>query len=414
MKIQEVPVESISSYARNPRRHPPRQIELLAQSIKEFGFTVPVLVDKDGILIAGHGRLEAARKLGLGKVPAVRMDDLSPTQVKKLRLLDNKLAQLAEDDVENLKAELADLDDKELSILFGFDDLDLGLAPEGDPDACPDVPEGPAVTKKGDTYRLGGHLLVCGDSLSTETVSRLLGGKKASMTFTDPPYLMDFQGAISGEGKKSKHGAKIANDDLKLGSADGRAFMDGFCRQVKDWTDGAWYMTFYRLGIDHLFESFSASGLKWRNMVIWKKEHLNLSNSDYKALYEPMAVGWSDDWTPVFYGWEELHEFHGRKGEVDVWELPMPSVWEIARTKKNDLHPTMKPVALVERCVKNSSLPGETVLDLFAGSGTTLIACERTNRLARLVELEPKYCDVIVKRWEEFTGKKAERIPAKS
>lgn len=170
------------------------------------------------------------------------------------------------------------------------------------------------------------------------------------------------------------------------------------------------YITFYRLGIDKLFTALGRANLRWRNLVIWRKNNHNLSNSDYKSMYEPMVVGWDDDYVPIFYGWEEKHAWNGRKNERDVWEVAAPSVWEIDKTKRNELHPTMKPVELMTRAISNSSKVGNVVLDPFLGSGSTLIAAEKTGRVCYGMELDPKYVDVIVKRWEDYTGKKAKKV----
>ena len=156
-----------------------------------------------------------------------------------------------------------------------------------------------------------------------------------------------------------------------------------------------------------MFDALKANGLRYRNLIIWKKNHLNLSNSDYKSIYEPMILGWANDYQPIFYGWNIDHPWHGLKGETDVWDVSLPSLWEIERTKKNDLHPTMKPVELIVRSIQNSSKVGDTVLDFFGGSGSTLIAAEKTGRLARVLEIDQRYCDVIVRRWQDFTGKQA-------
>ena len=213
---------------------------------------------------------------------------------------------------------------------------------------------------------------------------------------------MNFTGAIDGKGNtRSKHD-KIANDSMS--KEDGERFLRDITTMIKVKVNGAFYVSFYRLGIEWMMRAMTDVGLKWRNLIIWKKNQINLSNSDYKSIYEPILFGWADDYHAVLYGWGDKHFFRGSKGQPDAMEVGIPSVWEIERTKKNSLHPTVKPVALVERSVLNSSLPGETWLDLFGGSGTTLIACQMTGRKARLMELEPKYVDVICRRYAMFTG----------
>ena len=231
---------------------------------------------------------------------------------------------------------------------------------------------------------------MCGDSTSIDAVDKLMP-ETANMIFTDPPYLMDFTGGIHADGSKSfnaKHGG-IKND--KMSEQDGNDFLDAINSVITSKVDGAFYITFYRLGIDKYFASMERTGLKCRSLVIWDKGNHTLSNSDYMSMYEPM-----------FYGWVNNHKFYGGKNGMDIWR--------IKRTAKNDLHPTMKPVELVEKAVLDGSAVNGIVLDLFGGSGTTLIACEKNGRYARIMELDPKYCDVIVKRWEDFTGKKAELL----
>lgn len=229
------------------------------------------------------------------------------------------------------------------------------------------------------------------------------------MVFTDPPYLMAFEGSVHDDGSKSQNSkyGSIQND--KMTRREGAQFLESICRAIKKNCSGAYYVCFYRLGIDWLLEAMNRTALKWRAQIIWKKNNFNLSNSDYKSIYEPIIMGWADDYRPIFYGWNLGHEWYGRKNERDVWEIELPSIWEIPKTKKNDLHPTMKPVELVERAILNSSRPGGSVLDMFSGSGTTLIAAERRGRSCFAMELDPQYCDVTVNRWEEFTGEKANK-----
>jgi DNA modification methylase len=215
-----------------------------------------------------------------------------------------------------------------------------------------------------------------------------LGGGRADMLFTDPPYLMDFTGGIHADGSKSfnaKHGV-IKND--KLSDKEGESFLDSINFIIKKYVNGSFYISFYRLGIDKYFNSLLRNGIQCRSLLIWDKGNHTLSNSDYMSMYEP-----------IFYGWIDKHDFFGGNNGVDIWQ--------IKRTSKNELHPTMKPVELVEKAILNSSKKNQTVLDLFGGSGTTAIAAEKNNRIAYLMELDPKYCDVIVIRWQDYTGKKA-------
>jgi len=395
--IQYIEVSKLIPYANNARTHDDNQITQIASSIKEFGFNNPILIDDNNGIIAGHGRLMAAKKLGLVEAPTIKLSHLSDAQRKAYILADNRIAMNSGWDNELLALELKELDgDIDLSLLgFDADELNALINPveltDGltDEDAVPDVPDEP-ITKLGDIYQLGNHRLMCGDSTSIDAVEKLMP-ETANMIFTDPPYLMDFTGGIHADGSKSfnaKHGG-IKND--KMSEDDGNDFLDAINSIIKIKVDGAFYITFYRLGINKYFASMDRTGLQCRSLVIWDKGNHTLSNSDYMSMYEPM-----------FYGWVNNHKFYGGKNGMDIWR--------IKRTVKNDLHPTMKPVELVEKAILDGSQINAIVLDLFGGSGTTLIACEKNNRKARLMELDPKYCDVIVRRWEEFTGKKAELL----
>ena len=398
-KLEWRSVSTLIPYARNSRTHSDEQIAQIAASIKEFGWTNPILIDGDNGIIAGHGRLSAARKLGHEEVPVIELKDLTETQRKAYIIADNRLALNAGWDNEMLTIELNELlaDNFALDIL-GFDPKELAalLEPdvvEGltDEDAVPDIPDEPK-TKLGDIYQLGNHRLMCGDSTSIDAVDKLMP-ETANMIFTDPPYLMDFTGGIHGDGSKSfnaKHGS-IKND--KMSDKKGDDFLDAINSVITSKVDGAFYITFYRLGINKYFASMERTGLKCRSLVIWDKGNHTLSNSDYMSMYEPM-----------FYGWVNNHKFYGGKNGMDIWR--------IKRTAKNDLHPTMKPVELVEKAVLDGSAINGIVLDLFGGSGTTIVACEKHNRHSRIMELDPKYCDVIVKRWEDFTGKKSMLVTA--
>lgn len=392
--IQYKKTKDLIPYARNSRTHSDDQVVQIASSIKEFGFTNPVLVDEEGGIIAGHGRVMAAKKLNLAEVPTITLEGLSEAQKKAYIIADNKLALNAGWDNELLMIELDDLKDSEYDLdLTGFSADEIAdLMPEQvtegltDEDAVPEVPEVPH-TVLGDVWILGKHRVMCGDSTSIDAVEKLMP-ETANMIFTDPPYLMDFTGGIHADGSKSynsKHGG-IKND--KMSDKDGDDFLDAINSIIKIKVDGAFYITFYRLGINKYYASMDRVGLKCRSLVIWDKGNHTLSNSDYMSMYEPM-----------FYGWVNNHKFYGGKNGMDIWR--------IKRTIKNDLHPTMKPVELVEKAIEDGSQINSLVLDLFGGSGTTVIAAEKHGRLARVMELDPKYVDVIIKRWQDFTGKKA-------
>ena len=397
MQITEVKVEALIPYAKNSRTHDDAQVAQIAASIKEFGWTNPILVDGEKGIIAGHGRLMAARKLGMTQVPVIELKGMTEAQKKAYVIADNKLAMNAGWDNDFLTLELKDLEDEGFDLsLTGFDDKELDAllnvieGTEGltDEDDVPAVPEEPK-TKLGDVYILGNHRLMCGDSTSTDAVDLLMENKKADMVFTDPPYNMDFTGGIHADGSKSfnaKHGG-IKND--KMSQSEAADFFDAINSIIYAYCVGAFYITFYRLGIGEYWKSLERVNLKVRSLIIWDKGNHTLSNSDYMSKYEPIFYGWTGD----------NHKFYGGNNGMDIWE--------IKRTAKNDLHPTMKPVELIEKALEDASKSGNLVLDLFGGSGSTMIACEKLGRKARLMELDPKYCDVIVKRWEDFTGKTA-------
>ena len=397
MQIKEVEVTALIPYAKNSRTHDDAQIAQIAASIKEFGWTNPILVDGDKGIIAGHGRLMAARKLGMAKVPVIELKTLSKAQKQAYIIADNRLALNAGWDNTMLTIELNELLENKFALeILGFDkdELDALLNPieetEGltDEDFVPEVPDEPK-TKLGDIYILGNHRLMCGDSTSVDAVDQLMEFGKADMVFTDPPYNMDFTGGIHADGSKSfnaKHGG-IKND--KMSQTEAEDFFDAINAIIYTYCVGAFYITFYRLGIGEYWKSLERTNLKVRSLIIWDKGNHTLSNSDYMSKYEPIFYGWTGD----------NHKFYGGNNGMDIWE--------IKRTVKNDLHPTMKPVELIEKALEDASKSGNVVLDLFGGSGSTMIACEKLGRKSRLMELDPKYCDVIVTRWEEFTGKKA-------
>jgi len=385
-------VDKLIPYAKNARTHSDEQVAQIAGSIKEFGFNNPVLVDKDNSVIAGHGRLMAARKLGMDKVPVVELDHLTESQRKAYVLADNRIALNSGWDTSMLSLELQDLkDDIDLSLL-GFDpnELDALLNPieetEGltDEDAVPDVPDEPK-TKLGDIYILGNHRLMCGDSTSLDQIEKLLDGEMADMAFTDPPYNVDY-----GNSNNPRHKSRqIMND--KMNDDDWNTFVNDYITALLTYCHGNIYIAMSDKELGHMQLTFEKLGGKWASFIVWVKDRLVLSGKDYHSRHETILYGWKD-------GVSDRQRVEDRT-ETDVWEIKRPS--------NSELHPTMKPVELVERALTNSSKSGNIVLDLFGGSGTTMIAAERLGRKSRLMELDPKYCDVIVKRWEDFTGKKA-------
>ena len=394
MQIEQIEVSKLIPYAKNSRTHNDAQVAQIAASIKEFGWTNPILVDGDKGIIAGHGRLMAARKLGLDKVPVIELKDMTETQKKAYIIADNQLALNSGWDTSLLSLELEELQDEGFDLeLLGFDDkeLDKLLQPEiiegnTDEDAVPEVPEEPK-TKLGDIYILGNHRLMCGDSTSVTDVEKLLESQKADLLFTDPPYGVSYEG---GHNKKKRQG--IIADTLQ-GEDLTDLFYESLSCAITWLKDGAALYVWYASGKSvETYASLSKLPLKLRAVIQWYKVKSGLGAfmSQYIPNCEPCMYLHKDGCSPAWYG---------PSNEKTVWELK--------KEPKNDYHPTQKPVELPERAVTNSSKAGDTVLDLFGGSGSTLIACEKIGRHARLMELDPKYCDVIVKRWEDFTGKKA-------
>jgi len=379
MQIEKIPLVDLIPYVNNSRTHSDEQVAQIAASIKEFGFNNPVLIDKEDGIIAGHGRVMAARKLGLTEVPCVRLEHLTETQRKAYIIADNRLALNAGWNEELLTIELNDLlaDGFALEILgFDSDELKGLLDPvkptEGltDEDAVPEVPEEPK-TKPGDIYQLGRHRLMCGDSTSIDAVENLLDGSRADMVFTDPPYNIDYQGVSDKR--------KIKNDKM-----DDNAFRD-FLIQSLYGCETMYVCCSWQYA--HLFrEAMIEIGRKPKAMIVWDKVNPAQNLDKYFKQHELI-------W---YYG-----DFGGHKTvRGDVWTL---------KRQRNTVHPTMKPVELIELAL-NDQQDKRNVLDLFGGSGSTMIACEKLGRTNFTMELDPKYCDVIVKRWEDFTGKKAELL----
>ena len=386
-------VEALIPYARNAKLHTDAQVAQIAASIREFGWGAPILVDGKNNVIAGHGRLLAARKLGMDDVPVVPMAHLTDTQRRALILADNKIGENASWDDELLGLELTELRElgfnldltgfspEEWDALINGDEAKDGLT---DDDAVPEVPETP-ISKTGDIWVLGEHKVLCGDATKAPDYAALLGDELVDMTFTDPPYNVNY--ANSAKDKLRGKNRAILNDNLGEGFGQ---FLHDACSNILERTKGAVYVAMSSSELDTLQSAFRRAGGRWSTFIIWAKNTFTLGRADYQRQYEPILYGWRDG---------ADHFWCGDRDQGDVWQIKKP--------QKNDLHPTMKPVELVERAVKNSSKSRDLVLDPFGGSGSTLIACEKTGRRARLIELDPKYVDVIVRRWQDWTGKTA-------
>ncbi len=388
-KVERRSVSSLIPYARNARTHSDAQVAQIAASIKEWGWTSPVLIDPTGSIIAGHGRVMAARKLGLTEVPVMVAEGWTDAQKKAYVLADNQLALNAGWDAALLSLELKELNAEGFSLdLIGFDDKVLAglLLDESagltDPDDTPEAPENP-VSVAGDVWVMGKHRLMCGDSTSIQALETLIGPIKVDMWLTDPPYNVAYEG-------KTKDALKIKND--AMGDDQFRQFLrDAYVAADAVMKPGAVFYIWHADSEGFNFRG-AAKDAGWtvRQCLIWKKQTMVMGRQDYHWRHEPCLYGWKD-------------------GAGHLWaaDRKQTTILEFDRPFRNNEHPTMKPVALFEYQMLNNTKGGDLVLDSFGGSGTTLIAAEKNGRFARLMELDPKYCDVIVKRWQEYTGQQA-------
>jgi DNA modification methylase len=384
-------VDSLVPYARNARTHSPDQVAQIAASIREWGWTVPVLIDEASNIIAGHCRVLAAQRLGLAEVPVMVARGWSEAQKQAYVIADNKLALNAGWNEDVLRIELGELRGLGADLgLTGFGEIELealfaGANDSGpDPDEAPEIPVNP-VSRPGDLWTWGAHRVLCGDATVFADVEKVLGSELADMCLTDPPYGVNYANSAKDK-QRGKH-RPILNDHP---GEEFEAMLRAACTNILAVTKGAIYVCMSSAALDVLQKAFRDAGGRWSTFVIWAKHTFTLGRSDYQRQFEPILYGWRE-------GTE--HYWCGARDQGDVWFFDKPS--------RNDLHPTMKPVALVERAIRNSSKSRDIVLDPFGGSGTTMIAAERTGRRARLVELDPKYVDVTVRRWQAFAGAEA-------
>lgn len=367
-------IADIHAYENNPRKND-NAVDAVAASIKNFGFKQPIVIDKNNVIVAGHTRVKAALRLGLTEVPCVIADDLTDEQVKAFRLADNKTAELAEWDLDKLSEELKfiDMDMEE----FGFEDLEKELERdvlEDNFDENEQLPEVP-YAKSGDVFILGRHRLMCGDSTKADNVKTLMDGKTADMVFTDPPYNVDYEGTagkIMNDKQDEESFFKFLSDAFANMYASLKAGGAIYCCHAD--TEGVNFRT-----------AFTKAGFKLAECLIWEKDTFVFGRQDYHWKHEPILYGWKDG---------AAHYFVDDRTQDTIWNFPKP--------KANDLHPTMKPLELVGKAIKNSSRKNEIILDLFGGSGSTLIASEQIERKAYLMELDERYVDVIVKRYLRF------------
>jgi DNA modification methylase len=387
-EVNLTPIDQIKANPSNPREHSPAHITELSRSIEEFGFTTLILIDEAGMILAGEGKWLAAKQCNMTHVPTRVLSGL--TEAKKLLyvIADNQLGlnsiwneDLLKKAIEKLEREAADLDLTGLSLR----DIDRALADLAPEEAFTEEDEVPpasptVVTQPGDLWILGKHRVLCGDATSLEAVEKVLGGELADMVFCDPPYSVAYTG-------KTSRKLTIANDDLGAGFYD---FLLKACTNMLAVTKGAVYICMSSSELHTLYRAFTEAGGHWSTFVIWAKDSFTLGHSDYQRQFEPILYGWKEG---------QSHYWIGARNEGDVWSVPKP--------KRNRLHPTMKPVALAERAIRNSSRRGDLILDVFAGAGSTLIACEKASRRTAAMELDPKYADVIIRRWEAYTHREA-------
>ena len=391
-RYENVKITKLIPYENNARTHSEEQVEKIARSIEEFGFINPVLIDSEYGIIAGHGRVLGATRLGMTEVPCLFIEDLTEAQKRAYILADNKLALDAGWDEELLKIELEELNNMNFDIsLTGFELEDIQIE---DPqeviedDYEVEVPEEPKA-KLGDIYQLGNHRLMCGDSTSIDDVEKLMNGNKADMVFTDPPYGVSASGGRSQT--KEKLGMKaIANDELRNDEL--TQFLSDFI-SVMQYKEGASIYICYPWATQKEFtEAIQMNELKIKNCIIWDKKVFGLNGfKGYRPQYEMIYFCCKNDF-----------EWYGDKSQSNIWYISR----EIKRDEQGN-HPTPKPIELITKALKNSSKKEDIILDVFGGSGSTLIACEQLNRNCYMMELDPKYIDVIINRWEQFTGKKA-------
>lgn len=380
MNIIEKPINEVIPYEKNPRIND-NAVPAVMKSIEEFGFKVPIVIDKNGTIVTGHTRLKAAKKLGMKTVPCIVADDLTPEQIKAFRLADNKVAEAAEWDMELLNEELDGIIDIDMSD-FNFGDITDSPSSEDvveDDGENIELPSEPK-TRLGDIWMIGRHKLMCGDATSEDVLKRLMGGDKADMYLTDPPYNVAYEG-------KTEDKLTIQNDSME-DSVFYQFLVDSFVAADSVMNEGAAFYVWHADSEGYNFRG-ACRAVEWelRECLIWNKNTMVLGRQDYQWKHEPCLYGWKGG---------AAHNWYSDRKQTTVIDMNKPN--------RNAEHPTMKPVQLFAYLMENSSKPGDIILDSFCGSGTTLIACEQMGRVARVLELDPKYCDVIIKRYINLVG----------
>jgi len=424
-KYSQIALTALAPYPKNARTHSDEQVEKIAKSLQEFGFINPVLIDSKNMIIAGHGRVLAAKKIGMDKVPCVRVEGLTDEQIRAYILADNRLAEDAGWDDDILKAELQELKDNGFDISLtgfsiddiSFEDIDFSDIDEGIEELEEKAQEEPQAVM-GTRYKLGDHILMVGDSTKPEDVQKLMGGISADLCITDPPYNVDYTGCTKDE-------LKIKNDNMEKSKFIN--FLTAAFGNIKTVLKqgGAFYIWLPSWYITDFIQGLENNGLQMRELLIWVKNVFALGRQDYQWRHEPCIYGWKEGAAHYFVDDRTKSTVFEKLNDIDSLtemqakdilrkfyserETPTTVIHE-NKPVKSELHPTMKPVALIERQIENSSKENEVVLDLFGGSGTTLIACENKHRRCFMMEYDQHYADVIIKRWEDLTGKKAEKL----
>jgi DNA modification methylase len=397
LKFENWPIEKCIDYARNPRKND-HAVDRVAAAIKEFGFRVPIVAKSDGLVVDGHLRLKAAKKLGLTQVPVILADDMTEAQIKAFRLSVNKVAEFAEWDNDLLKIELQDLvaEGFDLSLTgFNMDEIGNLLAEptQGltDEDAVPEVPAVP-ITVEGDVWLLGRHRLMCGDSTSIDAVAKLMAGQKPNTMVTDPPYGVkldqSWRDKALGSKAMGKGNAHLVENDDKADWTEVWALFEGNVAYV-------WHASSFT---DVVMQSLRNVGLEPSQQIIWNKSVMVMGRSDYHFKHEPC-------WYAIRKG--QTHNWKGDRKQTTIWDAAPPNHIMGGSKEEKTSHPTQKPAILYEKAYLNHTNPGEYVYEPFGGSGTSIVVCEKIGRQSLTMELDPKYCDVIVKRWQEFTGQEA-------
>ena len=439
-ELREVGIAALRPYDRNAKQHGREQVERIARSIRELGFLSPCLIDQDMNVIAGHGRILAAKAIGMETVPCVFVEGMTEAERKAYILADNRLTEMGEWDMDLVQQELAALADADFDIsLTGFDpdlrfDDSMGQIQDDGWTEEPDRAEEPR-SRIGDIYQLGAHRLMCGDSTDPGMVAALMNGEKADMMVTDPPYNIGLGGDESGSAqssdemskhrKKQDDGAFLLNDNL--GEKEFVEFLTKAMRNGKDALrdGGAFYVWYATRTTEQFLEGLKKAGMEVKQILIWVKSHFTLGRQDYQWQHEPCLYGWKEGAAHYFLDSRKQSTViedmlpdlaHMKKAEMEALlkeiyaEETATDVIHESKPNVSELHPTMKPLKLIARQIRNSSQPGEKVLDLFGGSGTTLIACEQMDRKCFMMEYDPHYADVIVDRWEKMTGMKALKV----